>query len=280
MFIDNKYSLQCMYLLLTFLVFPFSNAVMALDDGLDKRQSVLLDSVISTFHIEHCCQASLKSCIKNKKNTCPIAEHLYEFSLWLVQHDNDRSKILEQLEKRYTGFITTKQHVIDTLQLQWAGSPAALVRITAYISSTCNLCKYIVGEILDSITDGTLSGKVKLMVIPFGTGIGDIALFAANSEGKFWELFKAMRENKARYKEDDVIRMGKGAGIAEKRLRNLLKKPEFRKMLMNARAEGSKNGVKVTPTFFINEKRYSSYKDPEWIIDAALFEFEKKRKTR
>jgi hypothetical protein len=38
--------------------------------------------------------------------------------------------------------------------------------------------------------------------------------------------------------------------------------------------EGVKNGVTVTPTVFINSKRYRSYKDPRWIVDAALFEYE------
>jgi len=200
---------------------------------------------------------------------------LYNFSLWLVQHENDRSKVLEQLGKRYDGYFTTAKHVIDTSNLTWAGSPAAPVRIVAYVSSSCNICKHIVGELYDSVTVGSLSGKVKLMAIPFGTGIGDIALFAANSKGKFWELFQAMRENKVRYKEEDIIKMTKDAGIAEKEMRNLLKKPEFDKLLKDARNQGSGNGVELTPTFFINEKRYSSYKDPEWIIDAALFEIEK-----
>jgi hypothetical protein len=38
--------------------------------------------------------------------------------------------------------------------------------------------------------------------------------------------------------------------------------------------EGESNGVTVTPTAFINNKRYRSYKDPKWIVDAALYEYE------
>jgi hypothetical protein len=30
----------------------------------------------------------------------------------------------------------------------------------------------------------------------------------------------------------------------------------------------------MTPTFFINGKRYRSYKDPQWVVDAALYEYE------
>jgi protein-disulfide isomerase len=40
------------------------------------------------------------------------------------------------------------------------------------------------------------------------------------------------------------------------------------------RKEGERVGVTVTPTFFIGGKRYRSYKDPQWVVDAALYENE------
>ncbi len=247
------------------------NALFAFDDSLGIEQSALLDSIISTFRIEYCCGASLKTCL-NEKNGCLIAVHLHDFSRWLVQKNINRVKIMEQLEKRYEGFTSTEQHAIDTSQTTWAGSLDAPVRIVAYVSSSCNFCKHIVGILYDSVTTHSLSGKIKLMAIPFGTGIGDIALFAANSQGKFWPLFNLMRNNKKRYKEADILKMAAEAGIEGRNMKKHLEKPEFHQMVSDARKEGAGNGVETTPTFFINEKRYSSYKDPEWIIDAAKFE--------
>lgn len=271
MFAKNTCSqrIELVFFLLLATIYP----ALASDAKLDATQTALLDSVISTFHVEKCCGSSLKACL-SKKEICPVAKHLYEFSIRIVQQDSDYDKIAEQLKKRYMGFVATSRHNIDTSHLQWAGSPDAPVRIAAYVSSTCNLCKHIVGALHDSVTVGSLKGKAKLMAIPFGKGIGDVALFAANSKGKFWQLFLEMKKSKIRYREDDVIKMAKEAGISEKEMKSLLKKPEFRQMVTKARAEGSENGVEVTPTFFINEKRYRSYKDPEWVVDAALFESE------
>ena len=262
---------RSIWLLMLPIIVPFCFATQA-SDGLTTNQHALLDSVISTFHIEHCCGTSLKACVG--ENTCSIANRMHAFSLWLIEQDYGYSKIMEQMEKRYAGFMATKRHDITTANLPWAGSSAAPVRITAYISSTCNLCKHIVGALYDSITEGSLMGKAKLMAIPFGSGIGDVALYAAHSEGKFWQLFEAMRERKIRYKEDDIISMALGIGIQEKTIRNLLKRGEFQQMVARARADGTRNDVEVTPTFFINEKRYSSFKDPLWVIDAALAEYE------
>ena len=57
-------------------------------------------------------------------------------------------------------------------------------------------------------------------------------------------------------------------------MRYLLKNQDFKNLLSAAEIKVQPRS-KVTPTFFINEKRYSSYKDPQWVIDAALFEIEK-----
>lgn len=258
-----------LWLHLLFSVLP----LFAADNDLNPQQSALLDSVVSSFKIEHCCGTSLKSCLN--KSTCPIVSRLYDFSLWLVQRESDRTKILEQLEKRYEGFVTNEKHVIDTSFLAWAGSPSSPVRIVSYISSGCNMCKRIVGELYDSVTVGSLSGKAKLLAIPIGTGPGDLALLIANSKGKFWELFQKFRENKLRYSDEDVVKMAEETGISGKEMRYLLKNQGFKNLLSAARNQSTAKEVKVTPTFFINEKRYSSYKDPQWVIDAALFEIEK-----
>ena len=113
MFIDNKYFQNIFPFLLLLLSIFFCNSAMASDDTLTARQAFIADSIISSFEVEYCCGTSLKNCI-NKKDVCPIANHLYNFILWLVQYDNDRSKIYDQLEKRYSGFIANKKYAIDT----------------------------------------------------------------------------------------------------------------------------------------------------------------------
>ena len=243
-------------------------------DSLSDSQLETLDSLSAHYLIDYCCNSTISECF-NQKHECPIAKHLYEFTGWLISVATEPGKIKEQIDKRYEGFTTTEKKVIDTTSLQLAGNPKAPVTIVAYISSTCNLCKHIVCLLYVSVNTGTLKGRAKLMAKPFGTGIGDIAFFVANDDGKFWELLMKMKDVKTRYKENDIIQMLENIGIDSNRSIKLLKNRKFKELLTASRTEGVKNGVKVTPTFFINHKRYSSYKDPQWVIDAALYEYEK-----
>jgi protein-disulfide isomerase len=59
-----------------------------------------------------------------------------------------------------------------------------------------------------------------------------------------------------------------------KAFKNLLADASIRQRLEAFRKEGEINEVTVTPTFFINGKRYRSFKDPQWVVDAALYEYE------
>lgn len=242
-------------------------------DGLSASQSARLDSVVDNYHVEHCCGASLGECLSLKRDQCPIADHLYAFSSWLVEIESEPEKIGEQLDKRYGGFVDDETFAIDTSTLEWAGDTTAPVAIVAYVSSTCNLCKHIVGALRDSVTTGSLRGKAKLMAKPFGAGVGDIGLLAANTQRKYWELFEAMEQDKSRYKESTVIRMAESIGIDPKAFQAMLHDPAVREAVDESREEGVRNGVEVTPTFFINSRRYRSYKDPRWVVDAAHYEY-------
>jgi protein-disulfide isomerase len=44
--------------------------------------------------------------------------------------------------------------------------------------------------------------------------------------------------------------------------------------------EGRALGVTVTPTFFINGRRYHGYKDSRWVEDAAQYERERLASSR
>ncbi|MFW5960226.1 MAG: DsbA family protein, partial [Chitinivibrionales bacterium] len=62
-------------------------------------------------------------------------------------------------------------------------------------------------------------------------------------------------------------------GISKRYFETLIESSGVKDLLDSSSAEARRNRVKVTPTFFINGKRYRSYKDPEWVVDAALFEY-------
>ena len=152
--------------------------------------------------------------------------------------------------------------------------------ITAYISANCPLCKRVVSALYDSITTDTLlSGKFALVAKPIGTSIGNVALLAAGKEGRFWDYFRTLANDHSVLKEEaDILRVAQKAGITSATFQKNLSSSTLSKRLSAYHAESVRNEVKYTPTFFINNKRYSSYKDPRWVIDAALFEYDRVNK--
>lgn len=245
-------------------------------DELSSTQLARLDSITRTYRIEMC-DMTIRQAATDSIG-CSMGPHLMAFTRWLVRLDKPTDEILEDIDKRYEGFVSADTHAIDTTGLQWVGSPEKTVRIVAYVSSSCNLCKHIVGSLYDSLTTGSMKNKLSLVAKPYGAGIGDIALYAAASRGRFWDLFSQMRKDKRRYDKKIILAMAEKIGIPAKQFESLMSMPENRRMLKQSQAESAQNDVMYAPVFFINGKRYRSYKDPQWIIDAALYEYERVRK--
>lgn len=261
-------------LILILLLFIAVRGSAASSDTIIGPRSAVLDSIIGNYRIDYCCHTTISKCLAQDKG-CAIAKHLKEFGEWLAGMNPEPAKFKEELDKRYAGFVSTTLCAIDTTRQKFMGDPKAPVKIVAYVSSTCNLCKYVVASIYDSIVAGSLKGKARLTAKPFGAGVGDRALCAANALGKFWDLFMAMRKIKTRLDQESILSMADSLGMPRKRFLPLLSDTTLKDMLSESRKEGSRNGVEVTPTFFINGKRYGSYKDARWVVDACLFEYQK-----
>jgi protein-disulfide isomerase len=250
-------------------------------DNLSVLQHRLLDSLLNSYRLDYCCGMAILPCLDLKKE-CAIARNFQSFAAWLVgtDPDPDPGKVKEQLDLRYNGFTTKETVTIDTTRLQPAGNPKAPVVIVAYVSANCPLCKRVVSALYDSITTGkSLDGKFMLVAKPIGSGIGNVALLAAGKEGKFWDYFRTLaNEHSVLKEESDILRVAGKAGITSASFKKSLSDPTLSKRLTKYHEESLKNNVKYTPTFFINNKRYSSYKDPRWVVDAALYEYDRLKK--
>jgi|WetSurMetagenome_2_1015567.scaffolds.fasta_scaffold152943_2 predicted DsbA family dithiol-disulfide isomerase len=253
-----------------FLIFSIIGGLCAAPDTLNALQAARLDTVSSRFFVQRCCLSTLRECAK--KSECPIGRRLEEFAKWRCSADSVTSRILDQLDKRYQGFVDRKKFFIDTAHAAWVGNPAAPVAIAAYVSASCGMCKHVVGALYDSIAFGGLKNKARMMAKPIGSGFDNRALLAAQAEGKFWKMFLAMKGVKTRFTEDILVRCADSIGIAPVRFRELLNSPKTAQMLDSCNSEAGRNGVQVTPTLFINGKRYASFKDARWVVDAALYE--------
>jgi protein-disulfide isomerase len=237
-------------------------------DSLHKKQQKKLTLVASDFKMTSICKGTLLDLTKSD-NPCPTAFHLYNFAAWLVLKDSTPDYIKKQLQARYDLFSSQETVSIDTTGFPYSGDRKNPIIITAYTSSSCNLCKVIVRAVEDSILHGSLKNKAILVIKPFSAGIGDMAKMAAFKQNQFKTYSDALAQITGRFTEKDLHSIADSIGLDMRSFTTALNDSTTRAFLLKSRAEGMRNGVEVTPTFFINSKRYRSYKDPQWIVDAV-----------
>ncbi|MBN1127595.1 MAG: thioredoxin domain-containing protein [Chitinispirillaceae bacterium] len=238
----------------------------------ERRNCAGLDSVT----IQECGTLSIHECSK-KNPECAIAHRLDTFIRWIdtIKGDNGPcSTKVTELKKRYETFKDTLTFSIDMSEVRCVGADDAPITILLYITASCPLCKKVYRELHEEVTEGKLRGAAKLGIKVFGVRPNDVAVLAAGKLNRQSDLLLALGEVKERLSEKIIIRKAHEIGMPDSAFRELIRDSACIKMAQASALEGTKNGVTVTPTVFINNKRYSSYKDPQWIVDAALFEYE------
>lgn len=268
----RQFSTTLRLLLMAFtlaLALHYSISAQSYSDSLSPDIHAHLDSICAHFRITPCCSTTIKSCIEQRPG-CSLAPQLKNFAAWMLLRGNDDATVIYAMHRRTISLTPAQTFLIDTTMLPWAGNPAAPVTLVVYVSASCNLCKQVVAALYDSVTTGSLKNRAKLMAKPFGTGVGNLALFAAAKENHFWDFFLAVSRITNRIDRDTVIALAKRTGIATTKFTKLLNDPKLRYALQASKAEGTRNTVTVTPTIFINNQRYHSYKDPQWVVDGAI----------
>ena len=241
--------------------------------ALTAAQQKEFDSLATSFRIPSCDSLSLAEGLQ-RKPPCRMAVYLAPFVRWLAAKGKTFDESMKDCAARREGMDTGARFPIDLTGVPIAGDEMAPVTIVVYISAMCPLCKYLASDIYREVTSGALKGKARLSAKPFTAGIGDRALLAAARYGKYWDYITALNNIKMRPDGPILLRVADSLGMPKDAFKKLLADTSIMQTIASFRKEGERVGVTMTPTFFIRGKRYRSYKDPQWVVDAALYENE------
>ncbi len=238
-----------------------------------NEQLLLLDSVCNSFNIKECCDTTLGTCLTLKPE-CSIAHRMYNFVSWLILKNDPFEKCMNQLNKRYISFFGPDTFSLKPAVLPSAGNPASPITVTVYISASCPLCKKVCIPLYMAVSkDGPLYQRARLVLKPFTTRAGDLALMAANAQGEFWKFYLSLENEHRRLDTRILMQKAKKLALDLELFEKHIYEQTFAKELMEIRNEAVTNGVTISPTLFINNRRYQSYKDPQWVIDAVDYEY-------
>ena len=258
-----SYIPKYIFLILIFSCFCFSA----------KLSEDIISNIKNKFILSSHNNLSLNEELK-KENPLLIARKMDWFLNWISDIEESEEKILIKLAERYNSFNDTSGFLIEKSVIKPYGNKEAPVELVAYTTASCKICEKVVKEVKDEISDGKLRNKVKLIIKPFGSGIGDIGSIICGKDEKYWTYFEELGKVKTRLTKAKVIEAAVSAGYKRDEFEGKLFDPEYKKILLSYKREGYKNNVSVTPVFFINNKRYKSYKDAVCVIDAVLYEYE------
>ncbi len=157
------------------------------------------------------------------------------------------------------------------------GAADAPVVITMFTDMQCKYCGESLGT-MDQLLE-ELDGKVRLVIKQFpvrtGSELAAQAAFAAEAQGKFWDLYDLMMANQDRLSQEGLIELARRAELDVDAFGAALEKGTYRSSVEEVRKVAKALKVMGTPAFFINGRHIAGARSAEVFrehIQAALAE--------
>ncbi len=153
-----------------------------------------------------------------------------------------------------------------------ADAPVSIVVFTDVKCKYCGIALGVLDQLLDEY-DGKIRLVEKQMPLSAKTEVLSQALYAAEAQGKFWDLHALMLANQEELTVDSMYALAQQAGLDVGKLRAALDQGTFKAQLDADKAAATELNVQGTPAFFINGQRLSGARpaaDFRKMIDRAL----------
>jgi protein-disulfide isomerase len=150
------------------------------------------------------------------------------------------------------------------------GNPKAPTFIVAWSDFQCPFCSRIVPIIQDTLKDPEVSGKVAFVFKQFPLSFHQQAMpaakaaMAAGRQGKFFEMHDKIFANQQQINEQNLETWAKEIGLNIAKFKKDIADPAIEAQIKADMEEGSKAGVRGTPSLYIGTKQGDNY-----VIDRA-----------
>jgi protein-disulfide isomerase len=180
------------------------------------------------------------------------------------------------------GATTGATAKVDDSEFPVQGDPNAPVTMVDFSDYGCPHCQAYKRDTFPSLKKDYIdTGKVKYMVHPFYLGSPDIgkaveANWCAVEQKKFFEYREVIYQNveQARTGEAGLVDLaGKVEGLDPAKIQACLTAGTYTNKVETSRMSASRQGVKSTPTFFVNGQKIEGnqpYETMKQIIDREL----------
>jgi protein-disulfide isomerase len=130
------------------------------------------------------------------------------------------------------------------------------VTVVEFFDYNCGFCRRAMPDIV-KLTSGDAKLKFVFKEFPiFGkdSEAAARAAIAAKSQGKYWEMHKALFEHDGKLDEASALSVARGLGLDMEKLKADMALPETQKEIDETRQLAEKLGIQGTPHFFIGDQ--------------------------
>ena len=228
--------------------------------SLTAAQRSVYQSVIGE---EFCsCKSSLTigGCLELKKD-CATARHLGDMVYNAAQVGSTADEILGFLSERVMGSFCGRKAKFDLKNVPSKGKKGAKIQLVEFADFRCGHCRAAAQKVKEALKFHGKSIEVFFLPFPLGSHPESMsaaeAAMAAHAQGKFWEMHDLLFENQADgFKRPQLLAHAKKINLNMKKFKKALNTQQYRKRIQSMREAGLKVGVKGTPAFFLNGRRF------------------------
>ena len=203
-----------------------------------------------------------------------IIGKLYYFAAFESFVGKPCDKVIEDIGKREQYYLSQDGTMsFAPSPLPSIGDSAAPVRVVAFVSGTCPVCKHTCTALYDAITQGSLKGIAHLTLKPAGQSDADPAMVAAATMGDFWDYFNSWQAVHGEVDRKKILKVATQVGFDRDQFTEIMSSDSIRKIAADSRREALADGMEFTPTIYINGRLYSSSSRSVWVIDAIDWEY-------
>lgn len=242
-------------------------------DRLTTEQRQRAHALFASTHPYDCCDETLDRCLKQKR-VCKLAKRLRDAICRRISGGQKDKQIRSALDRRSRSMTPfAKKASIDLSGAPMAGDAKAKVTVVVYACARCPFCSKVVPDLHRLVTAGGLKGRVRLIFKTFpirghkGSAEGGLAFLAAHQLGKFWPYLLKLYGAFDRFSDKNLVGWAGELGLDRKAFEQKLSDPKNRRLLVEIKKEGLRNGVSSTPTLFINGRKFHGDLDHDTLLD-------------
>lgn len=182
-----------------------------------------------------------------------------------AMHELDAREKAQSADKFDKALAKNRQQIYNDPNSFVAGNRVGDITIVEFFDYQCGYCKHTFGPLMQALkNDSRIRLVLKEFPILGPTSITAArAVMAAGRQGKYFELHKALYENKGSLSDEKVIEIARDIGLDIKKLAADMKSPELGKIIDRNYALADALGIDGTPAFIIGDKLYPGALDAE-----------------